>query len=232
MKTKLFLALAVATVLGLSSCDNASKLANNVQGTWQGETTQMSKGKPDKQKDGDRKDKKDGDHKDKKGDDRKGGQRDGGKVDMTCIPTITFTLDQTTNGGTLNITAQYTVSQPVFTKTDSIAPVKATISGNATASGTWLAKDEDDIRVTIDPTKINVAVDPSSLSLDYAVLTDRPASELDSIKANVAANIEPMVRTMIQERISRIHEFEDVKFPTKTTMKMEIGHAKMTFTKK
>lgn len=224
MKTKLFLALAVATVLGLSSCDNASKLADNMHGTWQGETTQMSKGKPDKHKDGD--------HKDKKADDRKGGPRDEGKVDMTCTPTITFTLDPGTKGGSLNITAQYTITQPVFTRTDSIAPVKATISGNATASGTWLAKDDDDIRVTIDPSKINIVVDPASLSLDFAVLTDRPSSELDSIKANVAANIEPMVKAMIQERISRIHEFEDVKFPTASTMKMEIGHAKMTFTKK
>ncbi len=152
-------------------------------------------------------------------------------MDVTCTPTFTFTLEKGTNGGNLAISAQYTVAQPVFTKDETAAPVKATISGTATASGTWMAKDDDDITVTLDPAKTNVTVDPASLKLDYAVLTDRPASELDSIKANIAANIEPQVKSMLQERISNLRKFDDVKFINPTTMKMEVGHAKITFTK-
>lgn len=226
MKTKLFLGVAAAIILGLSSCDNASKLADNVQGKWEGGTTQMSKGNPDKHKDRDHKDKKDGERREKVGTPRDG------NISISITPTVTFTLDKGTNGGKIDLSARYTVSQPVLTHTDSIAPVKATVSGIANASGTWMAKDDDDIHVTLDSSKTTVTVDPASLTLDYAVLTDRPTAELDSLKANVAANIEPVVKTLIQERISHIREFEDVKFVNPTTMKLEIGHDKVTFTKK
>ena len=53
-------------------------------------------------------------------------------------------------------------------------------SGTANASGTWMAKDDDEIAVTLDATNANITVDPSSLTLGYATLTDTPATELET----------------------------------------------------
>ena len=223
MKTKLLLGVAIIAALGLSSCDDASKMAGKITGTWQGEKISMDKsGKP-----GEHKDIKDGDKKD-----RKDGHDRMAQVEMTCVPTLTFTRDASTNGGNVTISAAYTVSQGVATTESVSLPVKATVSGTATAQGTWAAKDDDDIIVTLDPTKTSVTVDPSTLALSYAVLTDSPASQLDSIKSGVAANIETQVKGMIEGRISKLRKFDDIKFINDNTMKLEVCHRKVTFTKK
>ena len=57
------------------------------------------------------------------------------------------------------------------------------------AAGTWMADDDDDIAVTLDDSKTVVKVDPSTLTLNYATLTDASVAELDTLKGKVANNI-------------------------------------------
>ena len=110
------------------------------------------------------------------------------------------------------------------------APVNATVSGTANASGTWMAKDDDEIDVTLDATNANITVDPSSLTLGYATLTDTPATGLETIKARVQGNVATAVSQVMRQRMSRLHEFDDIKI-TGTSMKMEIGKTKLIFTR-
>lgn len=222
MKTNLLFGLALAAALGMTSCDNASKLAGNIEGVWQGETVSMSHGHPGH---GDR----DEDHGQRHGD--RDAQGRIAPVEMTCAPTLTFTRDASTNGGNITISADYTISQGVATTVTTL-PVKASVSGTATAQGTWTAKDDDEILVTLDPTKTDVRVNPTSLAISYGVVTDSPVSLLDSIKPNVAPGIESQVRSILESRISRLRKLDDVKFYTDNTMKLEIGHQKVTFTKR
>lgn len=205
---------ALLSIAGLTSCDNTARLAGNVEGTWRAPETNMILKK---------------DH---------GGHYDSGAAGrhvndrtLACAPTITFTRTQGTKGGDITIVANYTMTMPVaLTDTVLSAPVNATVSGTANASGTWMAKDDDEIAVTLDATRTDVTVDPSSLTLSYATLTDSPAAGLEAIKARVQANVASAVSQAIRQSTARLHEFDDVKVAG-SNMKLEIGKTKLIFTR-
>lgn len=214
MKTKMIIGAALLSIAGLTSCDNTARLAGNVEGTWRAPETNMILKK---------------DH---------GGHYDSGAAGrhvndrtLACAPTITFTRTQGTKGGDITIVANYTMTMPVaLTDTVLSAPVNATVSGTANASGTWMAKDDDEIAVTLDATRTDVTVDPSSLTLSYATLTDSPAAGLEAIKARVQANVASAVSQAIRQSTARLHEFDDVKVAG-SNMKLEIGKTKLMFTR-
>lgn len=214
MKTKMIIGAALLSIAGLTSCDNTARLAGNVEGTWRAPETNMILKK---------------DH---------GGHYDSGAAGrhvndrtLACAPTITFTRTQGTKGGDITIVANYTMTMPVaLTDTVLSAPVNATVSGTANASGTWMAKDDDEIAVTLDATRTDVTVDPSSLTLSYATLTDSPAAGLEAIKARVQANVASAVSQAIRQSTARLHEFDDVKVAG-SNMKLEIGKTKLIFTR-
>lgn len=223
MKPNFIIGIAALATIGITACDESSKLAGDVAGTWNAPKTEIAivqkehKEKPDK------------DEKDRKG------HRPGVKPEMnpvmSCSPTITFVRTQGTNGGTLSISGAYEITQGVnVTDTAVAVPVKATVSGTVAASGSWQAKDDDEISVTLDASKTSVAVDPASLALSYGALTDAPAGGLDSLKENVAKNIAATVTPMLQRQIGRLHKFDDVKVAG-NTMTMEIGKTKLNFSK-
>ena len=165
---------------------------------------------------------------------------DGGE--MICTPTLTFVRTEGTNGGTINIVADYTVSKGVETLA-ATTPVKATVNGNVNAAGTWTVEDGDEIIVNLDPSKTVVNVDTTSTALSYAALTDASPDSLDSIKARVTANIPDVIKPMIAgkmqkmtdeilaaAKMQKMRKFDDVKIKG-NTMTLEAGHNKMTFTK-
>ena len=98
-------------------------------------------------------------------------------------------------------------------------------------AGTWMADDDDDIAVTLDDSKTVVKVDPSTLTLNYATLTDASVAELDTLKGKVANNIAAAVTPTLQRHIAKLHKLDDVKV-LGNSMKMEIGKTKFNFTKK
>lgn len=227
MKIKLLIAPALAVVIGLASCNGGdSKLAGELVGTWKGSATEMSKSKPDKP-DKEGKHKSDKDDMRKEGDRNRPGRGDGG--DMTCTPTLTFVRTDGTNGGTIKIVADYTVTKGVESVTTDI-PVKATVNGNVSASGTWTVKEGDEIIVNFDPSKTIVNVDTASLALSYARLTDAPVDSLNTIKQRVAPNIPDVIKPMLAGKIQKLRKFDDVKI-TGNAMTLEMGHNKITFTK-
>lgn len=227
MKTKFLMAAFLCAAVCITSCDGSdSKLAGELVGTWKGSTAEMTKGKKDKSD-------KDGRKGYDKSDKHKGGERSKSDRDqteeMTCTPTFTFVRTDGTNGGTINIVADYTVAKGVETLTTTI-PVKATVNGSVSASGTWTTKDGDEIVINLDPSKTVVNVDTASLALNYAKLTDAPLDSLNTIKGRVAANITDIIKPMLSGKIQKMRKFDDVKITGKT-MTLEAGHNKMTFTK-
>lgn len=174
-----------------------------------------------------KKEKPDKDDKHREGDRNKPNRIDAG--DMSCTPTLTFVRANGINGGTINISAIYTVSKGVES-TATATPVKATVSGNINASGTWTVKDGDEVILVLDPSKTVVDVDTASLALSYARLTDAPQDSLNSIKERVASNIADIIKPMLAGKIQKMHKFDDVKV-TGNTMTLEAGHNRISFTK-
>lgn len=219
MKIKLVMVAVLSAMVGLTACDGGdSKLAGELVGTWKGNASEMMSGKKDKPE-------KDDKH---KGDERnKPAHFD--TQEMTCTPTFTFVRTDGTNGGTINIAADYILAKGVETLATNI-PVKATVKGNVSASGTWTVKDGDEIIVNLDPSKTIVDVDTASLALSYARLTDASVDSLNTIKGRVAANITDVIKPMLTGRMQKMHKFDDVKI-TGNTMTLEAGHNKITFMK-
>ncbi len=224
MKMKLLTGIAALSIFGLTACDESAKLAKEVEGTWSAPKTEvafMQKGNKDKHYKG--------------SNDRyesTPATKPEMKPSMACTPTITFTRTQGTNGGDISISAVYEVTEGVtVTDTVTAAPVKATVSGTVMAAGTWMADDDDDIAVTLDDSKTVVKVDPSTLTLNYATLTDASVAELDTLKGKVANNIAAAVTPTLQRHIAKLHKLDDVKV-LGNSMKMEIGKTKFNFTKK
>lgn len=219
MKSKLLMAAAVCAMVGLTSCTSQdAKLAGELVGTWKGNTTEMMKGKKDKP-----------DNDDMRRGDMRGdrGSRDGGE--MTCTPTLTFVRTDGTNGGTLTLSGDYTVSKGVESVT-AATPVKATVNGTISATGTWMVKDGDEIVVALDPSKTVIDVDTTSLSLSYARITDAPQDSLVALKDKIAGSVAGVVKPMIAAKVQKVHKFDDVKI-TGNTMNLEADHNKLTFTK-
>lgn len=222
MKIKFLMAAALCAALGLSSCDGGdSKLAVELVGSWKGNTTEIMKRKKEKS------DKK------KKDDREKGGDRDrNNRVDteeLTLIPILSFVKTDGTNGGTLNISADYTVTKGVESITTKL-PINAIVDGNVKASGTWSVKDGDEIIVNLDPTKTVVEVDTASLTLSYARLTDAPQDSLNAIKSRVASNISDVIKPMLAGKVQKMHKLDDVKI-LGSSMTLEAGHHKLSFIK-
>ncbi|MDE5797130.1 MAG: hypothetical protein K2H75_08450, partial [Muribaculaceae bacterium] len=95
---------------------------------------------------------------------------------------------------------------------------------------TWTAQDDDEIIVTIDPSSINATVDPASVALGYAVLTDKPVAELDSLKAQILPNIDTSFTDEVRKRVTALHKLDDIKIQG-TTMTLEIGKTDFTLNK-
>jgi lipoprotein len=219
MKIKIFMATAIVAAFGLSSCGGEdAKLAGELTGTWKGATTQMTKGKKDKPDKDDR-------HND--GNRNKPDRMD--MDEMNCTPTFTFVRSDGTNGGTIDISADYTITKGV----ESIAmttPVNATVTGNFNASGTWTVKDGDEVILNLDPSKTVVNVDTTSVTLAYARLTDAPQDSLNSLKGRIVSNIPDVVKPMIAAKVQKMRKLDDIKI-TGNTMILEAGHNKIPFTK-
>ena len=222
MKIKFLMAAALCAALGLSSCDGGdSKLAGELVGSWKGNITEIMKSKKEKY------DKK------KKDDREKGGDRDRkdrvDREEMTMTPILSFVRTSGTNGGILNISADYTVTKGVESITTNL-PINAIVDGNIKASGTWTVKDGDEIIVNLDPSKTVVEVDTASLTLSYARLTDAPQDSLNAIKSRVASNISDVIKPMLAGKVQKMRKLDDVKI-LGSSMTLEAGHNKLTFIK-
>lgn len=206
MKNILQYGVFLTIVLILTSCNGEEKLANALVGTWQGDATEMISSK-----------KKNTDHSD-------------GIQNLICTPKITFVKNDTENGGTFTLTAEYLVTQGV----DALAlptAVNATVSGKVSAEGTWKASDDDEIKLTVSPASINVETDPTSVNLTYAKVTDAPVSDLIQIKEKVADNLLAHVKIQLEGRISKLKNFDDIKI-NNDVMQTEVGKIEINFTRR
>lgn len=210
MKSKIVLSLATIMSIGLASCDETARLATSLEGTWTGTPTTT-------------------DNKSKILDHMSSINQDCPEI-QTITPALSFIKDPGVSGGSMKYSAIYTVSQNVTTVATDV-PFSVTAEVSADANASWTAYDDDEITVSIDPASIKIKVDPASVRLEYTVLTDKPASQLDSLKTHMMPNIEKMFIAAVSNKILSINEFEDIKVKG-PSMTLEIGYDDFNFIKK
>lgn len=208
MKKYLYGVLLTGFILGMAACNSPKKLASKLEGKWVGEPTEMVKKSKKKAKNG-----------------------VSAPQSVVCTPTFTFSLSDEKNpkGGNFTLSSSYVITQSLET-TEVSTPVNATISGIATASGTWTATSDDEVLLTANASKTSVVVDPNSLNLTFAKSTDTPASALLPIKERMQSVIADQVSDLIKTRVANLHKLDDVKL-NDNLLKLEISETKIIFTK-
>ncbi|MDE5878205.1 MAG: hypothetical protein K2H47_12015 [Muribaculaceae bacterium] len=211
MSKLVYLALGALVSIGIVSCDENAQLASKIEGVWSGNATVLSK------KDG---------NKEKQDNTAKPMEA---KIN-SITPSFTFTPDPSVkNGGKLTYSGVYSVSQPVSSQSVDV-PFEATADVKVTGKGTWTAKDDDEIIVMIDASTVSTTVDTASVTLGYAVLTDKPVTELEALKEQILPNINSSFSAEVQKRVTSIHKLDDIKIKG-SEMTLEIGKTDFTFNK-
>lgn len=129
--------------------------------------------------------------------------------------------------GTVTMKALITVDNAVGASETLTAPVSVTASGVATISGTYMAKDDDDLLVTLDYSTLNVSVDPQGVALDYNVLTQDSAPDLETLRPGAVRLVTQQITRAAQTIFSNVTEIEDIKI-NNHLMSCEIGHRDLT----
>lgn len=210
MSKLVYLALGAMVSVGIVSCDKNAKLASEIEGVWSGNATVISKDS----------------HKEKQDNNAK---PLGAKVN-SITPSFTFTPDASVkNGGKLTFSGVYSVNQAVSSQSVDV-PFEATANVRATGQGTWTAKDDDEIIVMMDASTISTTVDSASVALGYAVLTDKPVAELESLKEQILPNITTSFSAEVKKNVTSIHKLDDIKIKG-SVMTLEIGKTDFTLNK-
>lgn len=187
---------------GAASCTDGRNLANNISGRWKGTTVAVA---------------------------RNDGMARGEDASIECTPTLTFRRDGDHMRGTVDFNGVYNMSRKITSQYTPVA-VRCTASATATARGIWKIDDDSEIDVSFDPATVTAEIDPSSVSLSWYGITDRPDSELMALRNRIAPGVEDMMAEMIRGNISSIHEFEDVTV-SGDMMNMEIDDRMVRFTR-
>lgn len=130
--------------------------------------------------------------------------------------------------GTVTMKAMITVDNAVGSTETVTTPVSVTASGIATISGSYVAKDDDDLLVTLDYSTLDVSVDPQGVVLDYNVLTQESAPDLETLRPGAVRLATQQITRAAQTIFSNVTEIEDIKI-NNHLMSCEIGHRDLTF---
>lgn len=202
MTSRYFLYAALLMAAGATSCTDSRNLANKIPGRWKGTSVAVA-------------------HID--------GMDSRAEGSIECTPTLTFRRDGSKMHGSVDFNGVYKLSRNINSEYTPVA-VRCTASATATAKGIWKIDDDSEIDVSFDPATVTAEIDPSSVSLSWCGITDRPDSELMALRNRIAPGVEDMMVEMIRGNISSIHEFEEVTV-SGDMMNMEIDDRMVRFTR-
>lgn len=209
-----FAAAGVAALGVLCSCSPKERLANGLEGRWEGTPVKISDATPPASG--------------KASHDFKWPTVAQGTT-VWMAPNLEFHRDLSKEGGTLDFSAEFKITREVESETLK-TPVLATAHLNATATATWTALDDDEVSVTFDPKTITVTLDPANVELSFAHVTDRSDKELEELKERVGESLEKRLTSQVSEILLEIKEFDDVE-AIGSTLTFEIGDRDFSFTK-
>ena len=137
------------------------------------------------------------------------------------MPVLTFVKTDATKGD-VTITAAISMS-------DANGNTTLSASGQSTISGTWTATDDDEIYLNLDPSTLNVSVDPDGVVMSSTgVLYGTPEVTTDSLKASMIPAIKTRMTSAIQHHMLNITKIDDIKIKN-GIMTCEINDKDLSF---
>lgn len=195
MKLK-FSIIAVALVSMASvftSCESKTKLAKQIEGSWTATPERLS---------------------------------DDNVVSATAVRIFDFLPDTSTpvTNGQLVMSSMITITNAATNPGDSIMQhYEMTATGVATVTGSWTAIDDDEVMVNVDPSTLNVRVDPEGVEINVNAITGQTVSVPDSLKPAFAESIRAQIRVLVEKQFFGFSKIDDISIKD-DFMKMEINH--------
>jgi len=153
--------------------------------------------------------------------------------DASSTLTLDFTPVESRNTpGQVNFSAVIELHQAASTNAGSLEqPWQVSVAATASATGTYVFEDgeDDDIIITIDPSTLNVIVDPSGVVYNDNVLTGAETSALDSLTAATVSRWRVLLTPVIRDQFNQYQRMEDIKVHHNALLTAEIGHRDVTF---
>lgn len=185
--------------LSLCSCDSKSKLAENLNGTWA--TNPQMVASPS-------------------------------ALNTSVIDMMQFNLTDATSkpkGGNVMLTSMVNLTLAAPASDEIVQPYSYSASGIASVQGEWKAVDDDEVMVTLDPSTFNVTVDPNDVVMQDNILTGENNSYVDSIKPQLAQQVQTQIAAITQPRIAGVRKIDDIHIDKSGQMKCEINDIDLRF---
>lgn len=133
--------------------------------------------------------------------------------------------------GPVEVTSQIQMNTQVLASGDAQEPLSLSASAIASVRGTWTVTDDDEVSLAFDPQTLTVAVDPDQVASAGGMIGTQPSVTIDSMKPQVAANLERDLHTALQTRFSGTRIMEDVKVKG-NMLKYEAGDRDFVLTRR
>lgn len=195
------LTLLGALSFSLVSCDETARLAKELPGSWAGTPENFT---------------------------------DNASVTATIVETLDISAnpEQSTKGnrgGVLTVVGMLSAGTQIVGEVGLVEPLGLTVSGRSTISGTWTVIDDDEVVVSLDPSTLDVSIDPDAVVVN-GVISEINGPRIDSIRPSVASTISQSIKMALANRYSAVRRLDDVKIKG-PLMKFEIGHTDYVFTR-
>ncbi|MDE5553820.1 MAG: hypothetical protein K2J10_01380 [Muribaculaceae bacterium] len=135
--------------------------------------------------------------------------------DASATMSISFTQDKdSAESGEITISALIDANQPVTSTTDGLdQPYEVSVAATAVITGHWSYEEDgdDDILITLDPSTLQVNVDPNGVTFSNDVLTETQQPLLDSLSSATADAWKKSLTKAMAERFYDINKISDIK---------------------
>lgn len=152
--------------------------------------------------------------------------------DASATMSISFSLDDNSKDtGEVTISALIDANQPVSSSTETIDQAyEVSVAATAVITGHWVYEknEDDDIIITLDPSTLQVNVDPNGVSFSKDVLTETQQPLLDSLSRATADAWKKSITRAMSERFYDINKISDIKI-SNGIMSCEIHDRDFTF---
>ncbi|MDE5684315.1 MAG: hypothetical protein K2I39_08920 [Muribaculaceae bacterium] len=156
-----------------------------------------------------------------------------GASDATSTVSIDFApTSDIRHGGDVFMSATIDVSQAVTGAEFSLdSPYQVDVAATASIRGHYIAEDDDndDILLNLDPSSLQVNIDPAGVTFSENILTGLQRPALDSLTNRTIDAWRVLITSAIRDEFYKYQKIEDIKVHHSDMMSCEVGDRDCTF---
>lgn len=153
---------------------------------------------------------------------------DSGAASASMVRMLEFAQGNADTEGTFTMTANITVDNTMPFNDSIQTPLTISASGVATITGTYQAKDDDEVVILLDNTSFSVTVDPEGVQLNYNIVSDSSAPAVEKLKPAAIVLATQQINRAAQNAFTNLHEIDDIHIDG-SLMKCEINKTDLIF---